>query len=417
MLGYFVVIDDSTDRQPDHGLTSQRVTAPAHLRGNARQVAFGGRQQSFALAGALARQVGVAADHQPFAGKLGRGDLGQMAFVEQRELQGAAIGQGLNLWRAQAGDPVEAAGLEVLAQPRLRDHAAVADQHHVLQAKAALQFLDLSRQRGGIAGVALEHLDGDRPAVAVAQQAVDDLQPVRTVITAVTVLSQWAAAAFQVARADIVQHQHAVLEVAPRQAALDALLLAAQPVQGSVDLAFLDGPEVEHAAQAGTRRLGRQRAQHRQLGAGRDQPAGDHCQRQIALARGDAAEQARQVELAHHADHRGDVAVRQGALDFEHLLGPGNHAAAGEQHAQSIDHRRRQCAEIGDGALTDPLALAITLAQQHGGSGTTVRHDIDEHDPSGSHLSASMQAPCMDTKYQTKSQQSPVASTQVHKPQ
>ena len=262
------------------------------------------------------------------------------------------------------------------------DHAAIADQHDVLQAKAALQFLDLSRQRGGIAGVALEHLDGDRPAVAVAQQAVDDLQPVRTVITAVAVLSQLAAAAFQVGRADVVQHQHAVLEMAPRQGALDALLLAAQPVQGSVDLAFLDGAEVEHAAQAGTRRLGRQRAQRRQLGARRDQPAGDHCQRQIALARGGAAEQARQVELAHHADHRGDVAVRQGALDFEHLLGPGDHAAAGEQHPQSIDHRRRQCAEIGDGALTDPLALAITLAQQHGGSGTTVRHDIDEHDPS-----------------------------------
>ena len=54
---------------------------------------------------------------------------------------------------------------------------------------------------------------------------------------------------------------------------------------------------------------------------------------QVALARNVAAEQPRQIELAHHPDHRGDVAVRQRPLDLEHLLRSSNDRAALQQHA------------------------------------------------------------------------------------
>ena len=56
------------------------------------------------------------------------------------------------------------------------DHAAIADQHDMLEREALLELVDLWRKRPRIAGVALEHLDGDRASVGGAQQAVDDLQ-------------------------------------------------------------------------------------------------------------------------------------------------------------------------------------------------------------------------------------------------
>ena len=68
----------------------------------------------------------------------------------------------------------------------------------MFQAEAALQLLDLCRQSAGIAGVAFEHLDRDRPTVTVAEQAVDDLQPIRPVVAAIPVLGQLAAAPFEI---------------------------------------------------------------------------------------------------------------------------------------------------------------------------------------------------------------------------
>jgi hypothetical protein len=46
----------------------------------------------------------------------------------------------------------------------------------MVEAEALLELGDLAGERGGIAGRALEHLDGDRAAVGRAEQAVDDLQ-------------------------------------------------------------------------------------------------------------------------------------------------------------------------------------------------------------------------------------------------
>ena len=67
--------------------------------------------------------------------------------------------------------------------------------------------------------------------------------------------SQFAAPALQIRRADIVEHERAVLQMAPGQGPLDAVLLVAEPVQRGVDLPFFDDTQVQHAAQAGGRRL------------------------------------------------------------------------------------------------------------------------------------------------------------------
>ena len=89
MLGDLVLADHRADGPADLGGASQGVALGAHARGDAGEVALGRRQQSLALARALLRQERVAADDQPFAGKLfGRRDLGQVTLVEQRSCSG-----------------------------------------------------------------------------------------------------------------------------------------------------------------------------------------------------------------------------------------------------------------------------------------------------------------------------------------
>jgi hypothetical protein len=56
---------------------------------------------------------------------------------------------------------------------------------------------DFLAQRHRIGGIALEHLDRHRAAVGRAHQANDNLRPVTTVVAAVAMLRQFAAAPFK----------------------------------------------------------------------------------------------------------------------------------------------------------------------------------------------------------------------------
>ena len=91
VLGHLVLAEHGADgsrcRPRRAGRWRPRATAAA-IRG---EVPLGGGQEVLALAGAFAREVRVAADDEPLAGKVGRGDLGEVALVEQRELQCAAL--------------------------------------------------------------------------------------------------------------------------------------------------------------------------------------------------------------------------------------------------------------------------------------------------------------------------------------
>ena len=113
VLGHLPAVDHGADRQADLGGAAQRRVLAADLRLNAGQLPFGRRQQVLALARALGGKVAVAADDQPFAGEqLGGADLGEVAVVEQRQLQRPVLGrQRLNGRRSQAGNPIEAGRL------------------------------------------------------------------------------------------------------------------------------------------------------------------------------------------------------------------------------------------------------------------------------------------------------------------
>ena len=108
VLGHFIPVDHRTDRQRDLGGATQRIALAGDGGLDAGEIALGGGQQVFALAGALGGKIRVAADHQTLIGKLGCGDAGDVALVEQRELQRAALQQPLDRRRAQRGDPIEA---------------------------------------------------------------------------------------------------------------------------------------------------------------------------------------------------------------------------------------------------------------------------------------------------------------------
>src|SRR5262245_42311436 len=99
------------------------------------------------------------------------------------------------------------AGLRSLLDARLGDHPAVADQHHPAELEAAFELGNLRRQCVGIADIAVEHFDRHRAAIGGAEQAIDDLQLARLAVAAIAVLRQWATAALEIARGQIVEHQ------------------------------------------------------------------------------------------------------------------------------------------------------------------------------------------------------------------
>jgi len=151
--------------------------------------------------------------------------------------------------RPQCGDPIQTRRAQRLLDARAGQHAAVANHHHALQAEALLQLVDLCRQGQRIGGVAFEHLDRHRAAVACAHQANDELRPVATVVAAVAILRQFAAASFEVAGGDVVEQQRAILEVPAGQRGFDKRLLAAQPVERGIDLLGGDPAQPQHLAQ------------------------------------------------------------------------------------------------------------------------------------------------------------------------
>ena len=109
VLGHFIPVDHCADRQRDLGSSAQRIALAGDGGLDAGEIALGGSEKVLALAGALGGEIGVAADHQTLIGKVGGGDAGDVALVEQRELQRAALQQPLDRRRAQRSDPVETA--------------------------------------------------------------------------------------------------------------------------------------------------------------------------------------------------------------------------------------------------------------------------------------------------------------------
>ena len=361
------LIQRGADLERDFGRPAQRLM-PAFDRPLDRgERLLGRRQQRLAFAAAFAGEVRIAADDQPLVRIIGRRDRRHVALVEQIELQGAALGQRLDRRRPQAGDPVEPGRLQLVVDAGLRDHAAVADQHHVLEGEAPLQLLDLCGERLRVGGRTVEHLDGDGAAVGGAQQAVDDLQLAFLAVAVVTERRELAAPSLQIARRDVVEHQRAVLEMPLRQRRLDRRLAFGEPVERGVEFVLVDRAQAQHDAETVRRRRRIERPGRRQLRRGCQQPGDDHRQHQIAAAIALRPEQPIEADRTHCAEHRGDVAVRQRPADRQRLRARRQHVAALQKRTQTFDEVRRPVGQVAERPLPDPSLLAIRLPQQNGG--------------------------------------------------
>ena len=122
-------------------------------------------------------------------------------------------------------------------------------------------------------------------------QTDDKLRPVATVVAAVAMLRQFAAASFEIGGGDIVEQQRAILQVAAGQPGFDKRLLAAQPVERGIDLLGGDAAEPQHLAQRMAGGGGIEHPRGRQLGRRLEQARDDQGQRQIAAALRRAARQ------------------------------------------------------------------------------------------------------------------------------
>src|SRR6202042_1414294 len=255
----------------------------------------------------------------------------------------------------------------------------VADQHDAIEVEALPQLLDLWRQGLRIAGVTVEHLNGDRTTIRGAEQAVDDLQGPLLAVTAVATLGQRTAASFHVARRDVVEDQHAIGQMAFAQDGFDGRLAHQQPVECGVEFVVIDVAETERFAEAGGCGGGREGAGRGQLRDGVEDAANEHRQDEVAAAIAVGAEDALEADLAGDADCRRDVAVRQAADDGEGVMSGGDNSATLEHAAQAFDRGGRPVGEVAERALTKPAVLAVSLAQEDGGRGIPIRNGFDIH--------------------------------------
>ena len=177
--------------------------------------------------------------------------------------------------------------------------------------KRGAQVHHLLGEGGRVGGVALEGAHGNGAALGVAQQAVDDLRAVGSVVAGVAAGSEFVAAALDVAGGDVVEGEGAVAEMQLGELALDGALAVGEPVHGvveGIDLGVLEGEQGGEGGLAG----GAELALDAQLGAGLEQAADDPGEHEGALATGLVEEQAVEAELADEAEDGADGAVMAG---------------------------------------------------------------------------------------------------------
>ena len=245
--------------------------------------------------------------------------------------------------------------------------------------KAFFELGHLAGQGHRVGSTALEDLDGHRTAVCGAEQTVDDLQFAALAVTVVAILGERTAAAFHVARRDVVEHQGAAGEVVFGERRLDRRLADGEPVEGGVELVLIDRTEAELLAEAGAGRVRRQRAGGGKFGAGLEQTVDEEGPDKIATAVAVRPEQAVETNLARRAEGGGDVPMRQRADDGDRLLVTGDDGAAFEQHLEAGGAVRRPVGKVEQGALLDSAALAIALTQQDGRRRVAIGNRFDIH--------------------------------------
>ena len=189
---------------------------------------------------------------------------------------------------------------------------------------------------------------------------------------------QRTAAPFQIDRGEVVEHQGAVSEMSLGQASLNGLLAFQEPVHGRIQMVLVGLSKLQGLRQrvpCGVLGQGSGRGQlrHRPQDSGRNQR-----HHPLALRAGSGRKDALQAQLAHGAEHRGDMTVGLGADDVEGVLGA-DQGVALEQSAQGFDFGTGPVGEVGEGTFADALAFAPAFAEQDGGRGVPVGDDFHIH--------------------------------------
>jgi hypothetical protein len=107
------MVDDATDRERNLVRAAQRLLGAPHVRRDGVQLLLGSVEQFAALARPLLCEQRIAADHEALARIVGRGDLGKVALIRQRELDGAHLDQAADRRHPQGGIRSSPAGLTV----------------------------------------------------------------------------------------------------------------------------------------------------------------------------------------------------------------------------------------------------------------------------------------------------------------
>src|ERR1700722_14735976 len=206
VLGDLAATQQGADRQADLVGPAQWLSLAQGAGLNVLQILLGGIEQLASFAPAFLGKGGVLADDEALAREVRTFDLGQVALVEQRELQGSALGgELLDRRGSQRGDPVEPGRLELVLDAGLRDHPAVADHDDTLEPEAVLELGDLITERRWITGIAFEHLDRDWTTFGRAQEPEHDLHLVAAAVPRMAEARQLAAASLHIARAHVIE--------------------------------------------------------------------------------------------------------------------------------------------------------------------------------------------------------------------
>ena len=166
VLGDLVAVDDLADADADVILSAEGAPFALGGRLDGFEKSFGGAEEFVALTAALGGEAGVAADDEALAGEVVGGDLGEIPLVEEGGVHGPVGEEFLDGGGAEGGDPAQPldAG-EVLADAGGGEHAAIAHQDDAGEAEAGAELLHLGGDGPGVAGRALEDLDGDGAAL------------------------------------------------------------------------------------------------------------------------------------------------------------------------------------------------------------------------------------------------------------
>src|SRR4030088_3065494 len=165
MLGHLVLVDDLTDLYANVVLS--RKTPGLHPGYDLFEILLGRLKHVLTLMSAQLRELWVPACDETLAREVGMGELEQVAFIEEIGLDMLVIDQHLDCATLECSNPIDAVGLADLLDCPLRDHAAVADDHHLLDTKVLSQPLHLRQEGLAIAGIAIMHADRNRAAARI----------------------------------------------------------------------------------------------------------------------------------------------------------------------------------------------------------------------------------------------------------